>query len=251
LRLLVLSDIHSNIEALEACLLTAPPYDLVVNLGDIVGYGANPNEAVERSRKLGGYMVRGNHDKAAAGLIDLSEFNPLAGLAALWTRNKLTAENLEWLRQLPRGPIQVPGLADVQFVHGSPIDEDQYLVSPIDAVESLLAAPVPVTFFGHSHVQGAFTSHPGEDGALRPIYASVGQAESVDWSLEEGTHYLINPGSVGQPRDGDWRAGFALFEPERNTVTFFRVPYDLKTAQDRIVAANLPPRLATRLAVGR
>jgi len=250
-RVLILSDIHSNIEALQACLLAAPVYDTVVNLGDIVGYGANPNEAIERSRQLGGYMVRGNHDKAASGIMDLSEFNPLAGMAALWTRNQLSEENLEWLRQLPQGPIHIPELPQAQFVHGSPIDEDEYLVTAHDAVESLLSAPVPLTFFGHSHVQGAFSSYPGEEGSLRPVYASVGRTEAVDWTLEEDRHYLINPGSVGQPRDGDWRAAFAIFDSDRRTVTFNRVPYDLKTAQERILAANLPPRLATRLSAGR
>jgi diadenosine tetraphosphatase ApaH/serine/threonine PP2A family protein phosphatase len=251
LRVLVISDIHSNFEALEACLSAAARYDVAVNLGDVVGYGANPNEAVQRARELGGYVVRGNHDKAAAGLMDLTDFNPLAGLAALWTRNQLTPENLEWLRHLPQGPIRIPELVEAQFVHGSPIDEDEYLVTPNDAVESLMAVPVPVTFFGHSHVQGAFSSQTGEEGALRPVYASVGRAESVDLVLEDGTHYLINPGSVGQPRDGDWRAAFAIFDSEAKTVSFNRVPYDLKTAQDRIRAANLPPRLATRLAMGR
>jgi predicted phosphodiesterase len=251
LRVLVISDIHSNVEALEACLSVAERYDVVVNLGDVVGYGANPNQAVQRARELGGYVVRGNHDKAASGLMDLTDFNPLAGMAALWTRSQLRPENLEWLRQLPQGPIRVPELPDAQFVHGSPIDEDEYVVTPDDAVESLLAVPVPVTFFGHSHVQGAFSSQTGEQGALRPVYASVGRAESVNWVLETGTHYLINPGSVGQPRDGDWRAAFAIFDSEAKTVSFNRVPYDLKTAQDRIRAANLPPRLATRLAMGR
>jgi diadenosine tetraphosphatase ApaH/serine/threonine PP2A family protein phosphatase len=147
--------------------------------------------------------------------------------------------------------VTIPELPEAQFVHGSPIDEDEYLVTARHAVESLLAVPVPLTFFGHSHVQGAFSSQTGEDGALRPIYASVGRAEAVDLVLQEGTHYLVNPGSVGQPRDGDWRAGFVVFHSETRTVTFHRVPYDLKTAQDRIVAANLPPRLATRLATGR
>ena len=251
MRVLVISDIHSNVEALEACLSAAARYDVVVNLGDIVGYGANPNEAVQRARELGGYVVRGNHDKAASGLMDLTDFNPLAGMAALWTRNQLTPENLEWLRQLPQGPVRIPELPDAQFVHGSPIDEDEYLVTPDDAIESLLAVPVPVTFFGHSHVQGAFSSQTGEQGALRPVYASVGSAESVDWVLEEGTHYLINPGSIGQPRDGDWRAAFAIFDSEAKTVSFNRVPYDVKTAQERIRAANLPARLATRLAMGR
>jgi diadenosine tetraphosphatase ApaH/serine/threonine PP2A family protein phosphatase len=183
--------------------------------------------------------------------MDLSDFNPIAGMAAMWTRDQLTAENLAWLRQLPQGPIQIAELPEVQFVHGSPLDEDEYVVTPNDAMESLMAAPAALTFFGHSHVQGAFTSQAGADGALRPVYASVGRAEAVDWVLSEDTHYLINPGSVGQPRDGDWRAAFAIFDSETRTVSFYRVPYDLKTAQDRIRAANLPPRLATRLAMGR
>lgn len=251
MRLLILSDIHSNVQALEACLSASPKYDVVVNLGDTVGYGANPNEAVQTARALGGYTVRGNHDKAASGLMDLSDFNPVAGMAALWTRNQLSEENLAWLRQLPQGPVSIPELPGVQFVHGSPVDEDEYLVTAQDAVHSLLAYPVPITFFGHSHVQGAFSSNPGEGGSLRPVYASVGRAEAIDWVLDQDTHYLINPGSVGQPRDGDWRAGFVTFDSETRTVTFHRIPYDLKTAQDRIIAANLPPRLATRLATGR
>src|SRR5205814_4970570 len=112
-RVLLLSDIHSNLEALEACLAAAPAHDIVVNLGDIVGYGASPNEVTERSRGLGKLFVRGNHDKAATGLMDISDFNPVAGLAALWTRDNLTAENLEWLRALPHGPMQFDDLPEV------------------------------------------------------------------------------------------------------------------------------------------
>jgi diadenosine tetraphosphatase ApaH/serine/threonine PP2A family protein phosphatase len=250
-RVLLLSDLHSNLEALEACLDAAPAHDIVVNLGDIVGYGANPNEVIDRARALGKHFVRGNHDKAAAGLMDLDEFNPIAALAALWTREHISPENLKWLRTLPQGPIQLPGLENAQFVHGSPLDEDDYVVSARDAFEPLLAAQVPLTFFGHSHVQGGFTSSPNEAAAFRPVYPSLGQLESSEWPLRPGLQYLVNPGSVGQPRDGDWRAGFALFDSETRVVTFYRVPYDLKTAQERILAANLPQRLATRLATGR
>jgi diadenosine tetraphosphatase ApaH/serine/threonine PP2A family protein phosphatase len=250
-RILLLSDIHSNLEALEACLSAAPGHDMVFNLGDIVGYGANPNEVIDRSRALGNYFVRGNHDKAAAGLMDLQDFNPIAGMAAVWTRDQLTPNNLEWLRSLPSGPIQLPELPDVQFVHGSPMDEDEYVVTARDALEPLLLSSVPLTFFGHSHVQGAFSSNPIDAGALRPLYKTVGQAEASEWPLKKGIQYLINPGSVGQPRDGDWRAAFALFDSEARIISFHRVPYDLKGAQDRILAANLPSRLATRLATGR
>ncbi|HET7205627.1 MAG TPA: metallophosphoesterase family protein [Terriglobales bacterium] len=251
MRILVLSDIHSNLQALEACLAHAPAHDVVVNLGDIVGYGANPNEVIERARGLGTYFVRGNHDKAAAGLMDLNDFNPIAGMAALWTREHLTPANLQWLTQLPQGPIQVKEFAQAQFVHGSPIDEDEYLVTPEDALESLLASERPLTFFGHSHLQCAFTTDRQHDGPLRPAYKTVGQAESAEWQLKKDMHYLINPGSVGQPRDGDWRAGFALFDSDTYTLNYYRVPYDLKAAQQRIMAAKLPPRLATRLATGR
>ena len=251
MRVLLLSDIHSNLEALEASLAVAPTHDLVVNLGDIVGYGASPNEVTQHSRALGTVFVRGNHDKASTGVMDIKEFNPVAGLAAIWTREHLTPENLEWLRALPRGPIQVDGLPDVQFVHGSPLDEDDYLVTLRDALEPLLASSIPLTFFGHSHLQGTFSTNNISSDVFRPAYRTVGQAETLDYPLKIGVRYLVNPGSVGQPRDGDWRAAYAVFDSDAQIVTFCRVPYNLKVAQDRILAANLPQRLATRLAAGR
>ena len=251
MRVLVLSDIHSNLEALEACLASAPPYDAVVNLGDIVGYGGNPNEVIARSRGIGQFFVRGNHDKAACGLIDLKDFNPIAALAALWTRDQLSPDNLQWLRALPNGPVQVEGISDAQFVHGSPADEDEYVVTPRDAVEPLVLSSTTLTFFGHTHLQGCFTMNDVYLDGFRPSYQTVGQVESSDFPLKPGIRYMVNPGSVGQPRDGDWRAGFATFDSEARIVTFHRVPYNLKAAQDRIIEAKLPPRLATRLATGR
>jgi predicted phosphodiesterase len=250
-RLLLLSDIHSNLEALEACLVAAPAHDVVVNLGDIVGYGASPNEVTERSRGLGQVFVRGNHDKAATGLMDISDFNPVAGLAALWTRDNLTSENLEWLRALPHGPKQIDALPDIQFVHGSPVDEDEYVVTLQDALEPLSVSSKFITFFGHTHLQGGFSTNHSATDDYRPMYKTVGQNETVDLKLKDGVRYLINPGSVGQPRDGDWRAAFALFDSDARLVTFCRAPYNLKRAQERILAANLPQRLATRLAAGR
>jgi diadenosine tetraphosphatase ApaH/serine/threonine PP2A family protein phosphatase len=247
----VLSDIHSNLEALEACLAAAPAHDVVVNLGDIVGYCASPNEVIERSRELGKLFVRGNHDKAACGLMELNDFNPVAALAAEWTRDQLTAENLAWLRTLPQGPVHMDGVLDIQFVHGSPTDEDEYLVSTRDALGPIATASVPVTFFGHTHLQGSFFANGTYLDAFRPPYKTVGQSETVEVQLKKELRYLVNPGSVGQPRDGDWRAAFALLDLEARMVTFCRVPYNLKSAQDRIFAANLPPRLATRLAAGR
>ena len=251
MRILLLSDIHANLEALDACLATAPPHDVVVNLGDIVGYGASPNEVTDRARGLGTIFVRGNHDKAATGLMTLDEFNPMAAAAVMWTHEQLTPENLEWLRALPHGPISLPDFPEVQLVHGSPNDEDEYVVSLADALAPLIALTAPLTFFGHTHLQGGFfTNGTGADG-FRPEYRTVGQAESVRLQLKPSARYLINPGSVGQPRDGDWRAAFALFDTDAHIVHFHRTPYNLKSAQDRIFAAKLPPRLATRLAAGR
>lgn len=251
MRILLLSDIHSNLEALEACLAAAPAYDAVVNLGDIVGYCASPNEVINRSRQLGKVFVRGNHDKAASGLMDLKDFNALAALAAEWTHQTLSAENLEWLRTLPQGPVKLDDLAGAQFVHGSPLDEDDYVVSVRDAVEPLLLSTIPVTFFGHTHLQGGFEIDGVQLESFRPPYKTVGQAETSELPLKDGLRYLVNPGSVGQPRDGDWRAGFAVFDSDERVITFCRVPYNLKSAQDRILQANLPQRLAARLAMGR
>jgi predicted phosphodiesterase len=250
-RILLLSDIHANLEALDACLANAPAFDMVVNLGDIVGYGASPNEVTNRSRELGKVFVRGNHDKAATGVMELDDFNPMAAAAALWTRNELTHENLEWLRALPQGPVPLRDFPDVQLVHGSPSDEDEYVVSLGDALAPLITLTMPLTFFGHTHLQGGFFANGSSADGFRPEYRTVGQAESVPLQLKESARYLINPGSVGQPRDGDWRAAFALYDTEEQVVHFHRTPYNLKQAQDRIFAAQLPARLATRLAAGR
>ena len=251
MRILLLSDIHSNLEALEASLTAAPPHDAIVNLGDIVGYGASPNQVTAKARELGGTVVRGNHDKVVSGLDDVESFNPMAGLAALWNREHLSGDNLEWLRSLPQGPVFLAKLSGVQFVHGAPEDEDRYVVLIQDSLQTLAVSNMAVTFFGHTHIQGAFLLRSGFGETVHPEYASIGQNETWDFQLETGASYMINPGSVGQPRDGDWRAAFALFDSERRVVTFCRAPYDVRSAQERIFAANLPARLATRLAAGR
>lgn len=251
MRILLLSDIHSNLEALEACVAAAPPHDAVVNLGDIVGYGASPNEVTSRVREMGGTFVRGNHDKVVAGLENVETFNPIAGMAALWNRDQLTPENLEWLKALPRGPVTLPDLDGAQFVHGAPRDEDQYVVSIQEALLPLAEAGTSVIFFGHTHIQGTFLLRAGFGEAVHPAYASISQSETCDFPLETGASYMINPGSVGQPRDGDWRAAFCVFDSDHRVVTFCRVPYDVRSAQEKILAANLPQRLATRLAAGR
>ena len=142
-------------------------------------------------------------------------------------------------------------MPEAQFVHGSPTDEDEYVVTLHDALGPLSALPILVTFFGHTHLQGAFSFKTTSGDAYRPTYKTVGRAESAHFVMKKDVRYLVNPGSVGQPRDGDWRAAFAIFDSENWTVIFQRAPYNLKRAQDRIFAANLPQRLATRLAAGR
>ncbi len=252
MRILVLSDIHSNLEALQACLDVAPDHDLIVNLGDVVGYNASPNEVCTLVRAMGGLIVRGNHDRACSGLTDLSDFNPVAALSAYWTKGALAPEHLDWLRALPAGPVRRDGLPGVEFVHGSPRDEDEYLLNSYGA-ESNFRVPGHLNriFFGHTHVQGGFLL---DKGRTRPFSVPYKDTEGVgehSMRLEPADRYLINPGSIGQPRDGDWRAAFALYEDIPGSVTFYRVPYTVQETQDRIRAAGLPDRLASRLAQGR
>lgn len=250
MRLLVVSDIHANLEALEACLDAAPEYDQVFNLGDIVGYGANPNEVAARSRDLGTVFVRGNHDKACSGLSNLHDFNPIAGQAALWTREKLTPEHLEFLRELPPGPITP--LNNLQLVHGSPRDEDEYILLASEAYLMLAQLSVPLVFFGHTHVQRCFQLEPGSPGkSLVPAPRQGKGKQTVKFELKEGVRYMVNPGSVGQPRDNDPRAAFLVYDQEENSIIFYRVPYDIPRAQQKIISAGLPERLAARLAEGR
>ena len=251
MRILLLSDIHSNLEALEACLAAAPSTDATVNLGDIVGYGASPNEVTERARALAGVFVRGNHDKVVAGIDSVENFNPIAGVAALWNREQISSEHLSWLRDLPKGPVVMDDLAGVQYVHGAADDEDRYVVTPEDAAAELIKPGARITFFGHTHIQGAFQLQGNVVRAVHPAYETVAKQEMWDLTLKEGLNYMINPGSIGQPRDGDWRAGFAVFDSAQRVVTFCRVPYEVRSAQEKIFAAHLPTRLATRLAAGR
>lgn len=253
MRILLLSDIHANLEAMDAVLNAAPSHDEVWNLGDVVGYGANPNEVIELARAAGSIFVRGNHDRVCGGAGDLEDFSPMAARAALWTRETLTAANGKWLRQLAAGPIEPDG-SGVGCAHGSPLDEDEYLATLRDAWLPLARAKTRITFFGHTHVQGGFATNGEESFRLTPEFRARG-ADEYELPLRKNGRYLINPGSVGQPRDGDWRAAFAVYETEedgeRQRVLFYRVPYDVKQAQKKIVAAGLPDRLATRLCEGR
>lgn len=260
MRALVLSDIHSNLEALLAVLdAAAGEWDTLWNLGDSVGYGASPNEVLDTIRPLGGLVVRGNHDRVCAGISSAVNFNPTARSAATWTLEQLTPDNLLWLRNLPQGPLE-PASEDtagacadarVTLAHGSPLNEDQYILSMRDAWAPLQQMTTAVTFVGHTHIQGGFWQREQEWHELRPRYAARRDHETWTLPIQPGTRQLVNPGSVGQPRDHDWRAGFAIYDSEACTVTYHRVPYDLERAQGRILMARLPERLAARLREGR
>lgn len=258
MRVLILSDIHSNLEALNAVLAATPAYDEVWNLGDVVGYGANPNEVIDRVRPLGSVFVRGNHDRVCAGDVGLEDFNPIAGRAAKWTRCMLTPEHTAWLKKIPSGPIMPDG-PQVSCMHGSLLDEDEYVMTLRDAWGPLTKARTRINFFGHTHLQGGFATNGEEWFRLTPQYASRRGMGEFELPLRDNGRYLINPGSVGQPRDGDWRAAFALYESAEDMegrtfaqrVMFYRVPYDVKQAQRQILEAGLPDRLASRLRDGR
>ena len=246
MRYLILSDIHANWEALEAVLADADgKYDKILCCGDIVGYGANPNEVTDWVRANVASCVRGNHDKAAAGMEDLEWFNPFARESALWTQKVVSKENLTYLRLLERGPLR---LGRVQILHGSPVDEDEYLVGRDDAQQVAYYLDVPYSFFGHTHLQGGFGYHRN---GVRLIQRPALHEGRRAVELEPDIYYLINAGSVGQPRDTDPRAAYALYTVGEPLVMLCRVAYDIAAAKKKIIAAGLPEFLAGRLDAGR
>ena len=250
MRALILSDIHANLEALKAVLDAATPFDVLWNLGDVVGYGASPNEVIDLIRPKSQLTVRGNHDRVCCGLTSSLGFNPIARAAAHWTHEELTPHNREWLRDLPQGPIE-PEQGLVSCAHGSPLNEDQYILNMRDAWAPLQQMPTAITFFGHTHIQGGFSQKEHDWHELRPQYPRTNEAASWTMPIPPGTRHLINPGSVGQPRDYDWRAAFAIYDSDAAEITFHRVPYDITASQGRILMAGLPERLAARLVEGR
>lgn len=246
MRYLILSDIHSNDEALSAVLrhVRRKKFDRVVVLGDFVGYGANPNQVIEKIRKLRRrkVLIRGNHDKVVCGLDAGELFNPIALTAARWTAEKLTAINRRFLEALPVGPAFV----DEAFLicHGSPRDEDAYIFSDRDAYLNFEENEASVCFFGHSHIPSIFTLEP------HGIRVEVVVGERVRVKLERDRRYLINPGSIGQPRDRNPAAGYAIYDASERIVHFDRVPYDAARAREKIRRAGLPGMLGDRLLVG-
>jgi diadenosine tetraphosphatase ApaH/serine/threonine PP2A family protein phosphatase len=230
---------------LEAVLQQANgAYSEIWCCGDLVGYGADPDWVTQWAQESVRAIVRGNHDKACAGLEDLEWFNPAARASALWTQATLSSDSTEYLTELPQGPLSIES---AYLVHGSPVDEDEYLIQVRDAAEVAPYLDGPVTFFGHTHVQGGFLIR--RKSVVR--IAAVARDESTAvLQMDADSFYLVNPGSVGQPRDGDWRAAYAIYDTDHRTVEYFRTEYDVAGAQRKIRAAGLPAALADRLAVG-
>lgn len=246
MRLLVLSDIHSNLEALDAVLhdATAHRVDGVICLGDVVGYGGSPQEVIDRLRGLAlRAIVRGNHDRVCAGFTSAETFSPAARVAVQWTRSHLPPESLHWLASLPQGPLLLQ--PDILLAHGAPHEEDFYVQTTYDASEVFASYDDLLCLHGHTHAQTVFRLADGRIHDETP----VGRACYV-LPLSPGSRWLVNPGSVGQPRDGDPRAGYAILDVGASVVELRRIQYDVAGAQRRIRLAGLPVALAERLAIG-
>lgn len=250
MKYLIISDIHSNIEALRAVMFETMSMDIdkYIILGDLVGYCASPNEVVEKVRKINpATIIRGNHDKFVSGFSDGKDFNYIAREADLWTRENLLTQNLEFLRQIPKGPIEVDGLFEI--VHGSHYDEDRYILSSNEALEEFYGSQWRITFFGHTHIQMVWTYEDDKKEIKAYIFKIDGN--KYEYKLDRKLRYMINPGSVGQPRDRDPRSAFAIFDSDKFSVTFFRINYNIRSAQNKIISAGLDEFLSERLAVGR
>ena len=248
MRYLIISDIHGNLEALDAVVGAMQPlgYDKVLVLGDLVGYGADPNAVIDRVRELEPYkIIRGNHDKVAAGLEDGESFNIIARSAVQWTHDTLTPANRDYLLKLPAGPIEVD--ERIEICHGSPFDEAAYVFDELDGLRAFESSTRQLCLFGHTHVAVAFRRTPERLDVL----AGPGETHELKIVLEPEAMYLINAGSVGQPRDGDPRAATAIVDAKAGHIELFRVVYPIEEAQRKIRAAGLPDVLAKRLALGR
>jgi predicted phosphodiesterase len=252
MRYLILSDIHGNREALESVVADARgQYDSAISCGDLCDYGPDSNYVVDWARENLSIVIRGNHDRVCAGLDDMEEFTDLAQASAKWTMEHLTPANRNYLRELPQGPRVVD--QSLVLVHGSPRDEDEYVTNIRDVGEvfTFIAltefGDLPV-FFGHTHVQGVYTRAAGR---IRGISAPLMPVCETEVDLERDSAYLINPGSVGQPRDGDPRAAYAIFDSKARRVTLRRVSYNHVVTERKIEVAGLPKKLGLRLAFGR
>jgi len=243
MRYLIISDIHSNLAAFEAVLADAGYFDQVWCLGDMVGYGPDPNECVERLRDLPHICVAGNHDWATLGKLDIKDFNPDAQKACLWTREQLSPSNWAYLEALPES------LAEEGFtlVHGSPRHPIwEYMLSPSIAEANFECFDTRFCFVGHTHVPIIYRHYPQNPNRTCDVLMPSPDARLV---LGEN-RLIINPGSVGQPRNGDPRASYAVLDSDALTLEYRRIPYPIEVTQERMKKKNLPARLIIRLGYG-
>jgi predicted phosphodiesterase len=249
-RYLIVSDVHSNWEALQAVLnhVRRKRFDQVLFLGDAVGYGASPNKVMSWLRSLRPPVlgVRGNHDRVCAGIDSGQYFNRYALQASTWTLNHLEARNLDYLRSLPVGPLEVGD--SVAICHGSSVDEDAYIFSAYDAQLAFEALDHRIVFFGHTHVPSLFMLRRVNGTTTLKVRLLSGRRLVID--LEPDCRYFINPGSVGQPRDRDPRAAYAIFDDRQQRLYVYRVNYRAAESRKRIIQAGLPPVLGDRLLYG-
>jgi diadenosine tetraphosphatase ApaH/serine/threonine PP2A family protein phosphatase len=241
MRYALISDIHANLAALMAVLdhLDVKTVDEVWCLGDVVGYGPDPNECLERLRELPHRCLAGNHDWAVLGKLDLEDFNPDARRACLWTREQLTPTSRAYLESLEERIVE----GDFTLAHGSPRHPIwEYIIYPSNAQVNFAHFDTPYCFVGHSHVPIIFRDR-GSEIDIRPIELGVPMPLGEE-------RLIINPGSVGQPRDGDPRASYVLLDAEARTIEYRRVPYPIEETQRKMVQVGLPPRLIIRLSYG-
>ncbi|MES2210645.1 MAG: metallophosphoesterase family protein [Chloroflexota bacterium] len=239
MRFAVLSDIHSNLPALDAAVRAAGSVDGIWHLGDVVGYGPDPDLVVRRLEQLGASGVQGNHDAAALGGEEINWFNPDARRAMEWTRSTITAATRTWLAALP----ETLSVGDCTLVHGSPRDPMwEYITSVPVARANLQALGARIGLHGHTHLPMAWIE---EDGSIEVVSPGDGSVLGL-----RGRRALVNPGSVGQPRDGDPRASYMILDTEEDTISWHRTSYDIGVVQQAMQAAGLPPNLVTRLSVG-
>lgn len=242
MRYAIISDIHANLAALEAVLNHMGPVDSIWCLGDIVGYGPDPNECVELVRQKAQVCIPGNHDWACCGKIDTVDFNPAAAAACRWTQRQLLAHNRDYLAALPLTHLE----DEFTLAHGSPLDPIwEYIASIRSARENFAGFHTHYCFVGHTHVPIIFLEEPGSLPRIRVISPQQGQPFPLGES-----RLIINPGSVGQPRDGNPAASYMILDLAANVVEYYRVPYDIERTQAKMLTAGLPPQLIMRLTYG-
>ena len=244
MKYLIFSDIHSNLEAFEKLLnlKKTKGVDHYIFLGDLVGYGPNPDETISRFRELENYdCIRGNHDKVVSGLESSSLFNPVAAFSAEWSKIKVTEDNLKFIKNLKKGPKIVDHF--ITLCHGSTFDEDYYVFSIFEAAESFKFMQTSIGFFGHTHFPIIYLLRNDK-------IDTVPLTKNIKIKLDPNTKYLINPGSIGQPRDKNSSPSYIIFDSTKKEIHFQRFTYNFKETQEKIRSAGLPEILASRLESG-